>query len=224
MTARKCGEGVGRVWLCLSDVEVGGVHLRRGGVCANLVLVACISLEAALVGQWEFGYCCRPGGIGFLASPLIPRRCCVGWVGIRRKCVIARKCGEGVGRVWICMSGVEVGGVYLGGGGVWANLVVVACILLAEALVGQWDFGYCCGADGIGLSATLLIPRRCCVGWFAFSSEWVVEWKCGEGVGGAWMCMSVLEVGGVYLGGGGVFANFVLMAWGMVPQALAGHW
>ena len=67
MTARKCGEGVGRAWICLSGVEVGGVQLDGGVVCANLVVVvvvACISLEAALVGQWDFGYCCGAGGIG----------------------------------------------------------------------------------------------------------------------------------------------------------------
>ena len=63
----------------------------------------------------------------------------------------AKKRGEGVGRVWICMSGVEVGGVQWDGGGVCASLVVVVCISLEAALVGQWDFGYCCGADGIGL-------------------------------------------------------------------------
>ena len=51
MTARKCGEGVGRVWICMSGVEVGGVQLDGGGICANLVVVACISLEAALVGR-----------------------------------------------------------------------------------------------------------------------------------------------------------------------------
>ena len=109
MTARKCGEGVGRVWICMSGVEVGGVQWDGGGICANLVVVACISLEAALVGQWDFGYCCGADGIGLSATLLTPRRYCVGWVGIRRKCVIARKCAEGVGRVWICFSGVEDG-------------------------------------------------------------------------------------------------------------------
>ena len=40
MTARKCGEGVGRAWICLSGVEDGGVLLDGGGGCANFVLKA----------------------------------------------------------------------------------------------------------------------------------------------------------------------------------------
>lgn len=51
------------------------------------------------------------------ASLFIPRHFLVEWLGCRRKCVIEKKCAEGVARACIFASGLERRDVYLGGSG-----------------------------------------------------------------------------------------------------------
>ena len=113
MVAKKSAEGVARALICLSGLEVGGVYLYGGGGRANHLLMGCAWRAQAFVGHWYFGYCWRLYSIKLPASLFIPRRYCVGWVGIRRKCVIAKKCGEGAASARICVVGLEGCGIWM---------------------------------------------------------------------------------------------------------------
>ena len=130
----------------------------------------------------------------------------MGWVGIRRGWDIA----GGVARANIFVSGVEVGGAYLGEGGGCTNLLLMACAWRAQALVGQWEFGHSWRLDRIGLCLYCSVWRRFCVRWFALRSEWVIAKQSAEGVARARICLSGVEDGDVYSDGSGGCANFLL--------------